>query len=157
MGASVTSSATIATTATLPRGYSTVHAVPLSLSVLLALVDSKPVSSFSMQGNGKRVPHAMAKAAPCFPPPLLMPITILHRSLAEHSSSQLYIDAHPVCIPLQLTAIIAISRAKEWSSNHQSKESIDADIGDVLKKPLLSFPLGLKPPSMDSVLVELQK
>ncbi|CAL9077945.1 unnamed protein product [Musa acuminata var. zebrina] len=133
MGASVTSSATIATTTTLPRGYSTVHAVPLSLSVLLALVDSKPVSSFSMQGNGKRVPHAMAKAAPCFPPPLLMPITILHRSLAEHSSSQLYIDAHP------------------------SKESIDADIGDVLKKPWLSFPLGLKPPSMDSVLVELQK
>ncbi|CAL9758442.1 unnamed protein product [Musa acuminata subsp. burmannicoides] len=90
MGASVTSSAT---TTTLPKGYSIVHAVPLSLSLLLALVDSKPVSSFSMQGNGKRVPHAMAKAAPCFPPPLLMPVTILHRSLAQNSSSQLHIDA----------------------------------------------------------------
>ena len=39
----------------------------------------------------------------------------------------------------------------------QSKESIDAAIGDVLSKPWLPLPLGLKPPSSDSVLGELQR
>lgn len=38
-----------------------------------------------------------------------------------------------------------------------SKESIDAAIGDVLVKPWLPLPLGLKPPSIDSVMVELQR
>lgn len=40
---------------------------------------------------------------------------------------------------------------------HPSKESIDAAIGDVLSKPWQPLPLGLKPPSVDSVLVELQR
>ncbi|KAG2585917.1 hypothetical protein PVAP13_5NG008500 [Panicum virgatum] len=40
---------------------------------------------------------------------------------------------------------------------HPSKESIDAAIGDVLVKPWLPLPLGLKPPSMDSVMSELHK
>jgi len=39
----------------------------------------------------------------------------------------------------------------------QSKESVDAVIGDVLSKPWLPLPLGLKAPATDSVLVELQK
>lgn len=39
----------------------------------------------------------------------------------------------------------------------QSTESIDAAIGDVLSKPWLPLPLGLKSPSVDGVLVELQK
>ncbi|KAL7250627.1 hypothetical protein ACSBR1_012617 [Camellia fascicularis] len=39
---------------------------------------------------------------------------------------------------------------------HPSKESIDAAIGDALSKPWLPLPLGLKPPSLDSVLGELQ-
>ncbi|XBI17089.1 hypothetical protein VPH35_059214 [Triticum aestivum] len=40
---------------------------------------------------------------------------------------------------------------------HPSKESIDAAIGDVLVKPWLPLPLGLKPPSLDSVMSELHK
>lgn len=40
---------------------------------------------------------------------------------------------------------------------HPSKETVDAAIGDVLAKPLLSLPLGLKPPSLESVMVELQR
>lgn len=40
---------------------------------------------------------------------------------------------------------------------HPSKESIDSAIGDVLAKPWLPLPIGLKPPSMDTVLVELQR
>ncbi|XP_075477816.1 transcription activator GLK2-like isoform X1 [Primulina tabacum] len=42
------------------------------------------------------------------------------------------------------------------SDVHPSKESIDAAIGDVLSKPWLPLPLGLKPPSTDSVMSELQ-
>lgn len=40
---------------------------------------------------------------------------------------------------------------------HPSNESIDAAIGDVIQKPWLPLPLGLKPPSVDGVLVELQR
>lgn len=39
----------------------------------------------------------------------------------------------------------------------QSKENIDAAIGDVLSKPWLPLPLGLKAPALDSVLGELQR
>ncbi|KAJ8763731.1 hypothetical protein K2173_003513 [Erythroxylum novogranatense] len=40
---------------------------------------------------------------------------------------------------------------------HPSKESIDAAIGDALSKPWQPLPLKLKAPSLDSVLVELQR
>ncbi|XP_073159364.1 probable transcription factor GLK1 isoform X2 [Henckelia pumila] len=40
---------------------------------------------------------------------------------------------------------------------HPPKENIDAIIGDVLSKPWLPLPLGLKPPSIDGVLIELQR
>ncbi|KAK9150246.1 hypothetical protein Syun_008555 [Stephania yunnanensis] len=40
--------------------------------------------------------------------------------------------------------------------SHPTKECIDEAIGDVLSKPWLPLPLGLKPPSTESVLGELQ-
>ncbi|KAL5998875.1 glucokinase [Asimina triloba] len=40
---------------------------------------------------------------------------------------------------------------------HPSNETVDAAIGDVLAKPWQPLPLGLKPPSMESVLAELHK
>ncbi|XP_020575059.1 probable transcription factor GLK1 [Phalaenopsis equestris] len=40
---------------------------------------------------------------------------------------------------------------------HPSKESIDAALGVVLAQPWLPLPLGLKPPSLESVMVELHK
>ncbi|CAI8617387.1 unnamed protein product [Vicia faba] len=40
---------------------------------------------------------------------------------------------------------------------HPSNESIDAAIGDVLSKPWLPLPLGLKAPALDSVMSELQR
>ncbi|KAI4322716.1 hypothetical protein L6164_022383 [Bauhinia variegata] len=40
---------------------------------------------------------------------------------------------------------------------HPSKESIDAAIGDVLSKPWLPLPLGLKAPALDIVMSELQR
>ncbi|KAI9086759.1 hypothetical protein K1719_031353 [Acacia pycnantha] len=40
---------------------------------------------------------------------------------------------------------------------HPSKESIDEAFGDVISKPWLPLPLGLKAPALDSVLSELQR
>ncbi|EPS59647.1 hypothetical protein M569_15159, partial [Genlisea aurea] len=36
-------------------------------------------------------------------------------------------------------------------------ESVDAAIGDVLSQPWLPLPLGLKPPSVESVVAELRR
>ncbi|KAG5377659.1 hypothetical protein IGI04_025501 [Brassica rapa subsp. trilocularis] len=40
---------------------------------------------------------------------------------------------------------------------HPSKESVDAAIGDVLTRPWLPLPLGLKPPAVDGVITELHR
>lgn len=42
-------------------------------------------------------------------------------------------------------------------SFEQSKESIDAAISDVLSKPYLPLPLGLKAPALEGVMGELQR
>ncbi|CAO2175249.1 unnamed protein product [Urochloa humidicola] len=74
-------------------------------------------------------PHpTMFRPAMVVPPPAAT--TTTSKQLAE---LQLQLDAHP------------------------SKESIDAAIGDVLVKPWLPLPLGLKPPSLHSVMAELHK
>ncbi|RCV23398.1 hypothetical protein SETIT_5G003100v2 [Setaria italica] len=77
-----------------------------------------------------RFPHPMYSRPPVMVPPPPPPPTTTTTKLAE---LQLQLDAHP------------------------SKESIDAAIGDVLVKPWLPLPLGLKPPSLDSVMSELHK
>ncbi|EHA8588311.1 Transcription activator GLK1 [Cocos nucifera] len=97
------------------------------------------------------VPNALTQGTPCFPQPLLtarfpappvpgIPPRPLYRpenvvpQTTKLSSSLLSLDAHP------------------------SMESIDAAIGDVLAKPWLPLPLGLKPPSLEGVqLVESQR
>ncbi|KAJ7557015.1 hypothetical protein O6H91_05G108700 [Diphasiastrum complanatum] len=40
---------------------------------------------------------------------------------------------------------------------HPSKEVVDAVINEALNNPIMPLPLGLKPPSMESVIAELQK
>nr|CAB3471589.1 unnamed protein product [Digitaria exilis] len=77
-----------------------------------------------------RPPMAMVPPPPAAAHPPPPPPPIITTRLAE---LQLQLDAHP------------------------SKESIDAAIGDVLGKPWLPLPLGLKPPSLDSVMSELHK
>ncbi|XP_062228848.1 probable transcription factor GLK1 [Phragmites australis] len=67
-------------------------------------------------------------AAPMYRP--LVPPTLANKN---HQDTQLQLQAQP------------------------SAESIDAAIGDVLTKPWLPLPLGLKPPSVDSVMGELQR
>ncbi|XP_028761670.1 probable transcription factor GLK1 [Neltuma alba] len=46
---------------------------------------------------------------------------------------------------------------RPFIDSHPSKESVDAAIGDVLSKPWLPLPLGLKAPELDSVMGELQR
>lgn len=92
-----------------------------------------------------RVPNSATPA--CFPPPLattrfpVLPVPgippLPHAMFRLDHSRQT--GPHP---PLDLLP---------------SKESIDAAIGDAMSKPWLPLPLGLKPPSTDSVMVELQR
>ncbi|WOL06981.1 putative transcription factor GLK1 [Canna indica] len=93
------------------------------------------------------IPQTMAQGTPSFqqpltaavcrfPAPLITGIPSRATSLSpetKNSSSQLPHDAHP------------------------SKESIDAAIGDVLAKPWLSLPIGLRPPPLHKVLAELER
>ncbi|CAM0910610.1 unnamed protein product [Alopecurus aequalis] len=73
----------------------------------------------------------------------------------------------PVGMPCQTPVYTAPSPPALASKNQQdsqlqlqaqpSNESIDAAIGDVLSKPWLPLPLGLKPPSLGSVMGELER
>ncbi|GMJ03340.1 GBF's pro-rich region-interacting factor 1, ARABIDOPSIS GOLDEN2-LIKE 1, GOLDEN2-LIKE 1 [Hibiscus trionum] len=90
----------------------------------------------------KRVSNGVTPGTPCFPQPMAptrfgaAPVPGIpphHHGSGGQPGPHLLVDCHP------------------------SKESIDAAIGDVLSKPWLPLPLGLKPPSTDSVLGELQR
>ncbi|KAF6155890.1 hypothetical protein GIB67_039221 [Kingdonia uniflora] len=97
------------------------------------------------------VPNALTQGTPCFPPTLAparfptpqVPGVPLPRPVykVDHMGGIPSVQPHPHA-PLE---------------SHPSKESLDAAIGDVLSKPWLPLPLGLKPPSLDSVMVELQR
>uniref|UniRef100_A0A0D9WQG0 HTH myb-type domain-containing protein n=1 Tax=Leersia perrieri TaxID=77586 RepID=A0A0D9WQG0_9ORYZ len=65
----------------------------------------------------------------------------------------------PMYRPLTPPALVSKNQqdAQLQLQAQPSSESIDAAIGDVLTKPWLPLPLGLKPPSLDSVMGELQR
>ncbi|KAK8564031.1 hypothetical protein V6N13_005752 [Hibiscus sabdariffa] len=90
----------------------------------------------------KRVSNGVTPGTPCFPQPMAptsfgaAPVPGIpphHHGTGGQPGPHPLVDCHP------------------------SKESIDAALGDVLSKPWLPLPLGLKPPSTDSVLGELQR
>ncbi|KAL7086983.1 hypothetical protein ACP275_13G036800 [Erythranthe tilingii] len=84
--------------------------------------------------------HIPTPGTPCFPqhmPPTRFPTPLV-----------------PAGVPPQ--AMYKVEQPQPPSDIHPSKESVDAAIGDVLTKPWLPLPLGLKPPSVNSVMVELQ-
>lgn len=100
-----------------------------------------------------RVPNGMTPARPCFPPTL--PTTRFAASpVPGHPPHAMY---RP---DLRIAGAGQPSQTELNPPNldfHPTKESIDAAIGDVLAKPYLPLPIGLKPPAVDSVLVELQR
>ncbi|KAL1555626.1 glucokinase [Salvia divinorum] len=86
--------------------------------------------------------HVPTQGTPCFPP---------HMQMTRFPTPAV------ACIPPPAMYKIDQAGVGPPSDLHPSKESVDAAIGDVLSKPWLPLPLGLKPPSMDSVVVELQR
>ncbi|KAJ4770230.1 Two-component response regulator-like APRR2 [Rhynchospora pubera] len=74
--------------------------------------------------------------------------------------------AHPMYRPIPPSASVSKNASSQTPENassqsseneHPSKDNIDAVIGDVLDKPWLPLPLGLKPPSTESVMDELHR
>lgn len=108
----------------------------------------------------QRVPHSQVPAAThCIPPPVV-PMRFPTAAVAPVPG----IPPHAMykVDPINFSAT-APAPARQTCPHppfdvfHPSKESIDAAIGDVLSKPWLPLPLGLKPPSTDSVVVELHR
>ncbi|XP_039019615.1 transcription activator GLK1-like [Hibiscus syriacus] len=90
----------------------------------------------------KRVSNGVTPGTPCFPHPMAptrFGAATVPGIPPHHHGTGGQSGPHPLVIC------------------HPSKESIDEAIGDVLSKPWLPLPLGLKPPSTDSVLGELQR
>ncbi|KAL0536746.1 hypothetical protein IC582_025706 [Cucumis melo] len=98
----------------------------------------------------QRVPNGLTSGTPCFPQPI--PTTRF-----GGASFSVIPPPHPMYKAAEPTTSVGRSPTHPPLDSYPSKESIDSAIGDVLAKPWLPLPLGLKPPSLDSVKVELQK
>lgn len=106
--------------------------------------------------------HVQTQGTPCFPPPHLPPTTTtrfptppvpgIPPPAAMYKVEQAGVGGGVPIVPAAGQTL-----PQPPSDVHPSKESVDAAIGDVLTKPWLPLPLGLKPPSVDSVMVELQR
>ncbi|KAK6919120.1 SANT/Myb domain [Dillenia turbinata] len=101
----------------------------------------------------QRVPNALTPGTPCFPSPLA-PARFAPPPVPGIPPHHAWYKVDPSIGVL--TGQPGLQAPPNFDF-HPSKESIDAAIGDVLSKPWLSLPLGLKPPALDSVLVELQR
>ncbi|KAK3163184.1 hypothetical protein QOZ80_1AG0000280 [Eleusine coracana subsp. coracana] len=98
-------------------------------------------------------PQAVTQGTPCVPPPPAM----LPRFPVPMPGMMPHPMYRPIPPPPQTAGSSKLASLQLQLNAHPSKESIDAAIGDVLVKPWLPLPLGLKPPSLDSVMSELHK
>nr|GMC72779.1 transcription activator GLK1-like [Ipomoea batatas] len=99
--------------------------------------------------------HHQRVATPCFPAPIA-PARFPAPPVPGIPPPAMYKLDPGIGVPTAPTAA-AQPLPRPPFDFHPSKESIDAAIGDVLSKPWLPLPLGLKPPSTDTVMVELQR
>ncbi|XP_059663200.1 transcription activator GLK1-like [Cornus florida] len=101
----------------------------------------------------QHVPNSLTRGTPCFPPPIAtmrFPCPTVP-GILPHAHAMYRLDPAGIAVPTRKPI-----PSRPPFDFYPSKESIDAAIGDVLSKPCRPLPLGLKPPSTDSVLVELQ-
>ncbi|CAL5049530.1 unnamed protein product [Urochloa decumbens] len=97
-------------------------------------------------------PHHQAAVSCPMPPPAMVQLP-----------TRFPVPPHPTMVVVPPPAAMTTTTSKQLAElqlqldAHPSKESIDAAIGDVLVKPWLPLPLGLKPPSLHSVMSELHK
>ncbi|KAF8391308.1 hypothetical protein HHK36_023612 [Tetracentron sinense] len=106
------------------------------------------------------VSNPLPPGTPCFPP--LVPTTVATCSFYIRFAPPLHVPGIPPHAMYKLDYGIGVPTGKPDSHPPlidflPSKESVDAAIGDFLSKPFLPLPLGLKPPSLESVLGELQR
>ncbi|PSR95341.1 Transcription activator like [Actinidia chinensis var. chinensis] len=113
-----------------------------------------PDTSF-WHSHHQKVPNSLTPGTPCFSPPLVTPRFPIPPvpGIPPPPHGFYRIDQPGMGIPTRQTG----PHHPPFDNFHPSKESIDAAIGDVLSKPWLPLPLGLKPPSLDGVMVELQR
>ncbi|XP_062188649.1 probable transcription factor GLK2 isoform X2 [Phragmites australis] len=100
-------------------------------------------------------PQAVTQGTPCVPPP--MPPAVMRFPAPPVPGMMPHPMYRPMISPPPPPQSSKLAGLQLQLDAHPSKESIDAAIGDVLVKPWLPLPLGLKPPSLDSVMSELQK
>ncbi|KAJ4729747.1 Two-component response regulator-like APRR2 [Melia azedarach] len=113
---------------------------------------SPPDPSYWHPQHQQRVPNGLTPGTPCFPQPLAttrFPAPPVPGIPPHHAMYK--VEPPGIGVPTPQ------SGPHPLIDFHPSKESIDAAIGDVLSKPWLPLPLGLKPPSLDGVMVELQR
>ncbi|KAL9297718.1 hypothetical protein ACSQ67_023614 [Phaseolus vulgaris] len=94
----------------------------------------------------QRAPSALIPGTACFPQPLTP------TGFGTH-----LVPGIPPHAMYKADQTIGIQGPRPLLDFHPSKECIDAAIGDVLSKPWLPLPLGLKAPAIDSVMSELQR
>ncbi|KAF7822957.1 Transcription activator GLK1 [Senna tora] len=100
----------------------------------------------------QRAPNALTPGTPCFPPPLTPTTRFPSPPVPGIPPPHALYKVDPgIGVPT------AQPGPRPLLDFHPSKESIDAAIGDVLSKPWLPLPLGLKAPALDSVMGELQR
>ncbi|XP_062153025.1 transcription activator GLK1-like isoform X2 [Alnus glutinosa] len=99
----------------------------------------------------QRVPNALTPGTPCFPQPVLPTTRFAAPPVPGIPPHAMY------KVDLGIGVRTGQSGPHPLLDFHPTKESVDAAIGDVLSKPWLPLPLGLKPPSLDGVLGELQR
>ncbi|XP_057792502.1 probable transcription factor GLK1 [Salvia miltiorrhiza] len=101
--------------------------------------------------------HVPTQGTPCFPPQHLPPTRFPTPAVAGIPPPPVMYKVEQAGVGVPTAPPPGQTLPQPPSDVHPSKESVDAAIGDVLSKPWLPLPLGLKPPSMDSVVVELQR
>ncbi|XP_043700321.1 transcription activator GLK1-like [Telopea speciosissima] len=116
-----------------------------------------PTASSYWQPLHQRVPTptVLTLGTPCYPQPrpTMRYSTLPVRGIPPAAAMNKQVDHQGIAIP-NGQSVVSLP-----PFDHPSKEEesiIDAAIGDVLSKPWLPLPLGLKPPSVESVMLELK-
>ncbi|BBN16842.1 protein MpGARP8 [Marchantia polymorpha subsp. ruderalis] len=106
---------------------------------------------------------------PCYPQPYRVPMAPMPAFASPMTTAALAADSYfadeSMPIPMyptapddpELTVAAGAAASSKPSDFHPPKEILDAAISEALANPWTPLPLGLKPPSMEGVMAELQR
>ncbi|KAL6535817.1 glucokinase [Orobanche hederae] len=114
------------------------------------------IANFRTKIVGASIPAGPKVPAPGMPwfPPHFPPTRFAATPVPGIRHTSMYRVAPGIRVP---TAPIGQTLPQPSFESYPPEESINAVIEEVLSKPWLPLPLGLKPPAIDSVMVELQR